>query len=111
MLDVLERVPDGMLQRLRTVIEKEYEYFTLSGSDPAKEGGCCPSDDVAMANMLVKAGVLDAWEQPMPEGGCTLTVYAFRGEMDTTGPNPTYMLDLVFRQQVLTRLRAVAKSR
>lgn len=105
-LDALAALPESMVARLKTIIEKGYEYFTLSGSDPGREGGCCPSPDVGAANMLVAAGVLDSWEKPVPEGGCTFTVYAFHGEMSTAGPKPSYTLDHEFRQKVLDRIMA-----
>lgn len=103
-MEALGLVSEGMLLRLKKMIEKGYEYFTLSGSDPRQEDGCCPSDDVGAANMLVSAGVLDSWEKPVPEGGCTFTVYAFHGEMDTTGSQPTYTLNHGLRMQVLDRI-------
>ena len=104
-LDVLDKMPEGMLLRLRKLIEKEYEYFVLTGSDPGEEGGCCPSDDVGAANALVDAGILDAWQKPMPEGGCTLTVYSFHGEMDTSGAQPAYALNREFRMEVLDYMK------
>ncbi len=106
--DALEHLPDAILRRLRVVIERREPFFILTGSDPGQLGGCCPSDEVGAANGLVKAGILESWNQPAGENTCPTAFYAFRGELDASGDEPKFSTNQEFREEVARILNELA---
>jgi hypothetical protein len=70
-----------LMPRLLGLIEKDRKYFVLTGSDPADEMGCCPSDEVGEANRLVEAGILSAVGQETYGNACPVSYYAFKDEI------------------------------
>jgi hypothetical protein len=72
-LGALRAAPGDVKRRRLQVIDAGEPYWVLTGSDPAVEGGCCPSTTVGAANRLVAAGALQAYEPPAPPEACTAT--------------------------------------
>lgn len=103
-MDALLDVPKRMASRLRKMIERADGYFILTGSDPRDEFGCCPSDDVGVANRLVEAGILHSWHPPSAPDSCSSTVYAFAGEIHSDGPKPRFTVNGDLRRTVSDRL-------
>jgi hypothetical protein len=93
-----------MKERLLQMIEKQKSYFLLSGSDPADRLGCCPSDEVAEANRLVQAGILESCSQADYVNSCPVTFYAFKGEIKSVSEEIEFMLNPEFREEVLGKL-------
>ena len=80
-LDELDFHSMKLQPRLTRLIEEDRKYFILTGSDPADEMGCCPSDEVGEANMLVRAGLLSTVSQETYGNACPVSYYAFKGEI------------------------------
>ena len=80
-LAALRAAPRDFKQRLLKLIGAREPYLVLTGSDPDVAGGCCPSTQVGVANRLVRAGALQAYAPPAPPDACTVTFYAFPGEI------------------------------
>ena len=90
---------------LRLIVARE-PYLVLTGSDPDVAGGCCPSTQVGAANRLVAAGALQSYAPPAPPGSCTVTFYAFPGEIvGVHNGNPEFHLCEPVRAQVEAALR------
>lgn len=102
----LEGITDDMKIHLLGMIKRDEKYFLLTGSDPNIEGGCCPSADVGEAMHLVQAGILAASNPPQASDACTITVFAFAGEITTETQPITFSTNPEFREQVCTRLLA-----
>ena len=85
-LAALRAAPRAFKRRLLQLIDSREPYLVLTGSDPAEAGGCCPSTQVGVANRLVKAGALQAYAPPAPPDACSVTFYAFRGEIGGRRP-------------------------
>lgn len=74
----------------------------LTGSDPSDIQGCCPSSDVAAANRLVEAGILQSWQPPSPPDACPRTIYAFNREiLAHENDKPSFQENNDLRQTVL----------
>ena len=63
----------------------------LTGSDPQEEQGCCPSEDVGSANALVRAGILNVVEENRDDEGCSITFYAFAGNVSNANENEVFL--------------------
>ena len=100
----LSGITAKMKERLLQMIEKQKGYFLLSGSDPADRLGCCPSDDVAEANRLVRAGILESCAQADYVNSCPVTFYAFKGEVRSDSEEIEFELNPQFREEVLQKL-------
>ena len=94
-------MPEETTVRLRTMIERGEEYFILTGSDPEQLKGCCPSDDVGATNLLVEAGILQLWTQPLHENACPSNIYAFASEVTEVDGKPKFTPNDALRQDVL----------
>ncbi|MBM4147568.1 MAG: hypothetical protein FJ224_00780 [Lentisphaerae bacterium] len=92
-------LPRSLRRRLLALIDAGDPYFILTGSDPSEMGGCCPSGDVAAANQLVKAGVLESLSPPAGGRSCPTSIYAFKGEIDSSGPEPAFTINSSLRAQ------------
>jgi hypothetical protein len=101
-LDALDELPEAMKRRLQTVIARGEEYFILTGSDPAQKDGCCPSNDVGVANHLVEAGILQS-RGAGSNSDCPVTLYAFASEIRPGGPKPCYVRNDALRAAVRGR--------
>jgi hypothetical protein len=99
-MEALLDAPRATVERLTKMIDRRDPYFLLTGSDPSVPGGCCPSDDVGVADALVRAGVLEAWRPPMPPDACPTTTYAFAGEILAEGGRPTFRFNETLRRRV-----------
>lgn len=90
--------------QLTDVIRNNKNYFILTGSDPEDTLGCCPSTEVEEAGLLVKAGILSSYREPLPEGSCPVTTYAFKNEIQIKEDQILFMPDYKFRKKVLKHL-------
>ncbi len=97
----LSSLQSPLKKKLKATIRNEKRFFILTGSDPQDTLGCCPSDDVAEANRLVRAGVLSAYRQPGPKDACPLTTYGFNGEFDQVDGQLQMTYNHTLRKQVL----------
>ena len=104
-LTALAALSPAMRRRLQTTIERGDPYFILSGSDPRDADGCCPSEDVGEANLLVEAGILARHRPPAHPDACTTTVYAFAAEISEKEPGgPAFAPRTHLRRQVADAL-------
>ena len=104
----LDNLPGELREKLLSVIRHRIPYFVITGSDPRIAGGCCPSIEVYFANKLAKAGMLSSWMPPLSKDACTMTVYAFKGEMqDAKKGEPKFTLNAAFRAKILKHLRKI----
>ena len=100
----LAEIDTALRQRLITVIREKYEYFLLTGTDPADPLGCCPSSEVASARLLVEAGILQCAERMSTPGACPSAVYAFADEISGTDNNLCFTCNEILRSRVWSRL-------
>lgn len=108
---IFSKVPPSVTAKLRKVIEKEYQYFILTGSDSRNLEGCCPSDDVAAANRLVEAGILQSWQPSASDDACPSTVYAFNGEIETGKLAPSFSINACIRETILSCIQDTYASK
>lgn len=94
-----------LLPRLKGLIDEDRKYFILTGSDPADEMGCCPSDEVGEANRLVAAGVLSSISQEAYGDTCPVSYYAFRDEIFIQGGDISFRKNEKLRREVGRRLK------
>ena len=104
-LSVLTTISPDLKNRMLRVIESQKDYFILTGSNHEDEFGCCPSDEVTMADNLVRAGILSASREPAAADACPVTIYAFRNEIMSTLGDLQFSRDKDFRQEVHYRLK------
>lgn len=102
-LDALDGIPETMKRRLLAMITRGDEHFIITGSDPAQKDGCCPSNEVGVANRLADAGLLDAF-CAAPNSDCPVTLYAFAGEIRRRGDKPAFSRNEGLRTTVKDRL-------
>lgn len=102
-LDALDELQDAMKRRLQAVIARGEEYFILTGSDPAQKDGCCPSNDVGLANKLVDSGILEARGE-LANSDCPVTLYAFASEVRPGAGKPVFVRNEPLRAAVRERL-------
>jgi hypothetical protein len=101
--DALDEAPQTMKHRLRALVSRGDEYFILTGSDPAQKDGCCPSNDVGVANRLVAAGILDA-QGAAANSDCPVTLYALAGEIRPGSGKPTFVRNEALRAALRDRI-------
>ncbi len=104
-LSALHQISRDLLNRMLSVIEGGKDYFILTGSNREDEFGCCPSDEVTMADILVRAGILSASREPAATDSCPVTIYAFRNEITSMTGNLQFIQDDSFRKELLSRLK------
>jgi hypothetical protein len=105
-LAALRAATGDVKRRLLQLIDAREPYWVLTGSDPAAAGGCCPSTTVGEANRLVAAGALQSYAPPAPADACTVTFYAFPGEIGgQTSGEPSFRLLEDVRAQAAAALR------
>ena len=98
----LKELPQELAEKLKVMIDNGIPYIVITGSDPDIEGGCCPCMEVSHANQLVKAGILDSWAPKLDENSCTMTVYAFSGEIiSRENESPAFEINKEMRNNVL----------
>jgi len=102
----LNGISKNIRDKILRMIRDENEYFILTGSDPIDHLGCCPSQEVAEANKLVRAGILESCSQTHFEDACPVTIYAFQGEMKEEKQDVKFQPDPDFRRTVLNKLNA-----
>jgi len=102
----LDRASDPIRRRMVSLIERSDPYFMLTGSDPADADGCCPSDEVGEANLLVAAGILCRHIPTAHPDACTTALYALAGEIgvDVDTESPVFTPNEALRTAVLKRL-------
>lgn len=101
---VLKDLKTGLKERMTGVIRDNRKYFILTGSDPDIAWGCCPSGEVAEAGLLVRAGILCSYAQPVSDDACPLATYAFKNEIKIGEDGLLFTIDKEFRKKVLHRL-------
>jgi hypothetical protein len=102
-LDALDGAPETMKRRIAALLTRGDEYFILTGSDPAQKDGCCPSNEVGVANRLVEAGILDA-QGASSNSDCPVTLYAPAGELRPRGGRPSFVRNESLRAALRDRL-------
>ena len=100
----LNNLSSAIITQLNELIDLDKEYFILTGSDPEDKLGCCPSEDVGQANQLLEAGVLSRFSKPVPEGGCPISFYAFKGEISIDNNKPVFIKNETMRQAIHSHL-------
>jgi hypothetical protein len=100
----LDKISKRMRLRLQKVISGKENYFILTGSDPWDIYGCCPSEEIGVANRLVEAGILEAWKASKQKDSCSTTVYAFNQEIQNKAGKPSFTPNTLFREQVLKQI-------
>jgi hypothetical protein len=103
-LRALIHISRDLRSRILQTIEEKREYFILTGSNREEEYGCCPSDEVTMADRLVRSGILAASREPAAADGCPLTIYSFRNELSGMEGDLQFTRDQDFRDEVRDRL-------
>jgi hypothetical protein len=103
--DALDEVPPEMKRRLLAVLDRNEDYFILTGSDPAQKDGCCPSNDVGVANRLAEAGILDS-HSAGSNSDCPVTLYAFASEIRAGVGKPRFVRNDAFRAAVRRRFES-----
>jgi hypothetical protein len=101
--DALDEIPPAMRRRLLALLDRNEDYFILTGSDPAQKDGCCPSNDVGVANRLVEAAILDS-HGAGSNSDCPVTLYAFSSEIRAGVGKPGFVRNDAFRAAVRHRL-------
>jgi len=105
-------IPADFKRKLITIIEDKHEFLVLKGSDPSIKDGCCPNKDVGIANSLIKAGVLESWTPKTDQNSCTVTVYAFKGEIVSVKKDtPVFKISSEFRKNLLPYLKNKTRTR
>lgn len=104
-LDAIDEAPEAMKRRLQTLITRGEEFFILTGSDPAQKDGCCPSNEVGIANLLVERGILDSRGE-LANSECPVTLYAFAGELRAGAGKPTFTRNEALRAAVKARIES-----
>lgn len=102
-LDAIDETPEPMKRRLAAMISRGEEYFILTGSDPAQMDGCCPSNEVGAANLLVERGILDSRGE-LSNSECPVTLYAFASEIRPGTVKPTFVRNDALRDAVRRRI-------
>ncbi|HEV3029188.1 MAG TPA: hypothetical protein VG457_16535 [Planctomycetota bacterium] len=102
-LDALDGMTEAMKRRLSTVIDRGEDYFVLTGSDPNLKDGCCPSNEVGEANVLVQGGVLSS-SVDSANADCPATIYAFGAEIRKLGEKPSFVRNEPLRAAVKDRI-------
>ena len=104
-LDAIDELPEPMKRRLQALISRGEDYFILTGSDPAQKDGCCPSNDVGIANLLVDRGIL-ASRGELANSECPVTLYAFASEIKPGSGKPEFVRNNELRDAVRKRIEA-----
>jgi hypothetical protein len=104
-LSMLTTISRDLKKRMLRLIESQKDYFILTGSNREDEFGCCPYDEVTMADNLVRAGILSASREPTAADACPVTIYAFRNEIVSTLGDLQFNRDKDFRKEVGTCLK------
>jgi hypothetical protein len=86
-------------------IESKKDYFILTGSNREDEYGCCPSDEVTMADSFARDGILSASREHATAEACPVTIYAFRNEITSIDGNLQFSQDQNFRDEIRDRLK------
>jgi hypothetical protein len=106
-LTALRASPSDVKQLLLRLIAAREPYLVLTGSDPEVAGGCCPSTQVGTANRLTAAGALQSYAPPAPPDSCSVTFYAFSGEIVTSADGrPEFRVSAETREQAAAALRS-----
>ena len=98
--NALNKIPEQLKDRLLKLINSGYDHFIISGSDPRSLNGCCPSDEVAAANLLVEAGILHAVRFVSKVNSCPVNIYAFSGEIREGEKRPEFVINPEFRTKI-----------
>ena len=106
----LKIISPELKEKLLSVISSDKKYFILTGSDPKNELGCCPSEEVGMANTLVESGLLSSYSQPLPDDACPTTIYAFRDEISIPDNEPEFTINQAFRSDIREALKTDEKQ-
>ena len=104
-LSALNNISRELRGKMIQTIEKKKDYFILTGSNREDEYGCCPSDEVTLADNLVRHGILSDSREPATAEACPLTIYAFRNEISSIDGHLKFNQDQHFRDEVSKRLQ------
>jgi hypothetical protein len=104
-LSALNTISGDLRDKMLQTIENKKDYFILTGSNREDEYGCCPSDEVTLADNLVREGILSASREPAMAEACPLTIYAFRNEISSMDENLKFSQDQNFRDDLRLRLQ------
>lgn len=106
---VLHQCSQQFLRRLRNMLDQDQDYMIITGSDPGDPMGCCPSEDVAQANALVDAGILESRKQASGGDTCPISLYACRGEF-IPGHQVQVSKDPSLRSAIVKRIQGDAPA-
>ncbi len=98
--NALDKIPEQLKDRLLKLLNSGYDHFIISGSDTRDINGCCPSDEVAAANLLVEAGILHAVRFNSKVNSCPVNIYAFSGEIREGDKRPEFKINPEFRTKI-----------
>jgi len=104
-LSALRTISRDLRDRMLQTIESKKDYFILTGSNREDEFGCCPSDEVTMADNLTRDGILSASRESATVDVCPVTIYAFRNEITSIEGHLRFSQDQNFRDEVRNRLK------
>ncbi|MCK4989988.1 MAG: hypothetical protein KAS29_05860 [Bacteroidales bacterium] len=104
-LSTLSTISRDLRDRMLQTIESKKDYFILTGSNREDEYGCCPSDEVTMADSFARDGILSASREPATAEACPVTIYAFRNEITSMDGSLQFSQDQNFRDEVRNRLK------
>jgi hypothetical protein len=107
---VLSQITRDFREKLLVVLKSRKDYFMLTGSNREDAFGCCPSDEVTLADQLVRAGILSSSREPASPDTCPLTLYAFRNEIQISDGVLKFRQDREFRQELRYRLEQKNRS-
>jgi len=109
--EYLKRISPTLRKKLLHCIEKDTDHLLLTGSDPQDELGCCPSEEVGMANQLLRAGILQKAKQTLDAENCPIQIYTFRDELQTQAEGLSFTRNRSLREQILKRLQPSLSKR
>lgn len=104
-------ISEHLKEKLTYCIEQNQDYMMLVGSDPQDKLGCCPSEDVGMANQLMRSGILTKAKQETDENQCPIQLFAFQDELVQKDHGMEFKRNHALRQQVLKYLEPSKSQR
>jgi hypothetical protein len=103
--NILKKISDELKEHILNLIRDNKKYFILTGSDTEDKLGCCPSEIITEANRLKRAGILDSFQQSVPDESCPLTIYAFKDEIKINDNDLQFRINDPFRKLVFKNLQ------
>ena len=109
-LSGLDSISKNFRKKLIRHLEMRKKYFVLIGNEVDDNLGCCPSEEVTEANMLVRSGILDSIAEKVGGNACPVTLYGFRDELCVEGTNFSFKMNKEFRDKAKRYLARSSRS-